>query len=1010
MRGNPLTVLYGEVFELGVKAGLASNAYQLPDGYDVEDFEDALREGNNALLERAGEIARESLAMYNYVLEKDLDKEERISRIIDVFREKQATRALKFSIDKFTLTDTDVANILSLLQMGYRTGKILSERYETFLLEAPVGYSGGYLYPDFIAFNEQTPVAIGDFKVLFGYFNADLANVAWNVSFETYSMEELLTRAKRISEYSFKTLYNAASKYAKVLNYARKFDRFPIEAVIVFPLGISILELSSFSVIGEYYSKLCELLEKMIPASFREHVREILDGFYTGNAFIKYDEKSKTFYFHKKSSDNGTPLRWDKRPMTQNKGHVKTPKPRYTGVNERRTQHESDLMKYLEEFDLIIDASDQGAGKNYVFLRYASDVVSKGGKVLFISPRLHILNETRRKLERNGIETLLVSSSAQKKLKKRKTYVETLEVSGKGTYQASRKLMRALRTTGPAVVLATSQAFQYLNPESWKSVLKYADLVIFDEFTNSGAGAVESMLGFLRIFSRNPHGTKVAILDASMTHPDLYVNALKKHLSSRGMVYTPLEVLVSKVEEDPVVREFKVNSIRAVYYRIHLDFPLEYYAMGLSVHSQIPDWNAVIAGASELLSENKVNLKRMLENGKVVFYVDNRLYVDDLTEFLVEKGYSAIPVHSEIGLSKEELSGNVVGTSSLAFGVNLEKHDILVFISPYPGYRHDNNAYGIELYRQAIKRLRGYEGSTKHIIFVGLTRNNEDYSESMAYLSLVGFIRNLLLNRGFHIRLPMFSGGGRFFKPSGGNMKPGESREVSFEAFMRDYYPSLRRLFMASGFSLRPVFKFEFALSDDWELPVPFRVHRVTGEYVANNFTLEVLPLRVQFDHIKRFQEVLADRKYRKSAELLRNLVPKIDDYPSSAKNEYELAKRLEKALRPSYILAGYSSLLLVPFLYPRHIEEIPHGIDSPLRRLFFGESKYTEIPVKVIEKDKGVENFGILAIHPVFGMTTGRRDVPVQEKLKMAMVEERLRKNRLYLPNVWKGHNWAKR
>lgn len=38
---SPPAVLYGEAFELGVKAGLAPLAYQLPDGYDVEDFEDA---------------------------------------------------------------------------------------------------------------------------------------------------------------------------------------------------------------------------------------------------------------------------------------------------------------------------------------------------------------------------------------------------------------------------------------------------------------------------------------------------------------------------------------------------------------------------------------------------------------------------------------------------------------------------------------------------------------------------------------------------------------------------------------------------------------------------------------------------------------------------------------------------------------------------------------------------------------------------------------------------------
>ncbi len=594
-------------------------------------------------------------------------------------------------------------------------------------------------------------------------------------------------------------------------------------------------------------------------------------------------------------------------------------------------------------------------------------------------------------------------------MKKEKTYVETLETPKTGDYRASRKLMRELSNDEPEVILATSQAFQYLNKNSWRRILKRADLVVFDEFTNSGAGAIEGILGFLREFSKNPSGTKVMILDASMTHPDLYVPAFKKHLSGRGMAYTPLEVLVSRVEADPTVRTFRINSMNALYYRIHLDFPLKYHAMGLAVHSQIPDWNAVIAGVKELLKEEKMEFEKLLKEGKVVFYVDNRLYVDDLTEFLVEKGYTAIPVHSGIGLSDEELKGNVVGTSSLAFGVNLENHEVLVFVAPYPGYRYDNNAYGIELYRQVIKRLRGTETKEKHIVFVGLTGGGEDYSEGIAYLSLVGFIRNLLLNRDFHVRPPMFSGKGRFFRSRGGGLRPGQRREVPFEVFIRDYYPQLKRLFMAAGFSLKPVFRFEFSLSDDWELPVPFRVHRITGEHIARDFVLEVLPMRVQFDHVERFGEFMKDTKYKKSAELLRDLVPRVEEYLSST-NEYELAKKLEKALRPSYILAGYSSLLMVPFLYPSHVEEIPYGIESPLKRLFTGDPRYAEIPVKVIEKDKGVENFGILAIHPAFGMPTRRGDVSVQEKLKFMLTEERLKKNRLYLPNVWKGYDWIKR
>ncbi|WP_054839527.1 hypothetical protein [Thermococcus sp. JCM 11816] len=92
----------------------------------------------------------------------------------------------------------------------------------------------------------------------------------------------------------------------------------------------------------------------------------------------------------------------------------------------------------------------------------------------------------------------------------------------------------------PETILATSQAFQYLNEGSWEQILRYADLVVFDEFTNSGAGAVEGILGFLRKFSKNPSGTKVMILDASMTHPDLYIpRPQEAHLRPRNGLYSP---------------------------------------------------------------------------------------------------------------------------------------------------------------------------------------------------------------------------------------------------------------------------------------------------------------------------------------------------------------------------------------------------------------------------------------------------------------------------------------
>ncbi|NJE60170.1 DEAD/DEAH box helicase family protein [Thermococcus sp. 21S7] len=1003
MSRKDIPILYGEAFELGVNRAIAEKAYVLPEEAFLEDFMEEPRD--EGLLVEARELAMKYVDFYDRIL----SSKEPLAEFLEYYKTFQSgKRSRKINVEELDLTKTDKMNILALLELGRKTGELLRRRYPEFLLQPPLRIPTSYekyLYPDFIAFSGIEPLAIGDFKVSVGFLGADLSSVVWSVNFDYYNVKELALRAISLSPDNFKSLYKALSKYFKAFHYATIFNMFPIDVLVVFPLGVSILRFNSREELDEMKYSLKDLVRKMIPEQFKEHASDILKYLTDGSAYVRKDENSKKFYLVIDNGNAEIPL-WSSGCYPSWKyGSVKTGEPKYTDIKGRRKRHEADVERLIEEVDLLIDASDQGVGKNHVLLKHIAELAKAGKRALIIAPRKHILYEAEAKLRENysGIRLIIVTSEGKRSIEKVETYQEGLNAPEGREWRATGKLTEYIRSKEYSVILTTTATFQWLRSNVWKLILRDIDVIVFDEFTNSGSPAVESILGFLRFYSRNPNGRKVIITDASITEPRLFLDAFKKHLSAKGPLYTPLEVLISESSSDPIVERFDINNISAAYYRLHLDFELKFYALGFGVEGKLPDWHSLIERISRMVKKD-VDFKKLLEQGKVVFYADNKLYVDDLTEFLLSQGFKAEEVHSGIERDSSKLKGNIVGTSSLAFGANLENHEILVFIPPYPGHRYIDNAYNVELYRQVIKRLRGYKGKPKHIVFVGLAEKEED--ESMHYYMVRNFIRKILTNRSFHVRLPMFSSeSGSFYSAKEQPLRTGEKREVPVETFLRDYYPQLKRILSAAGFIIRPTFHLQLSLERDWNLPIPYRVYKIAGEHITKKFGFEVLPLKDFSDQRERLLELMSDKRYKEGAQILLGIVGR-DFNPLNYKNEYVLARVLERKLKPEWIKAGYSSVLLVPFIYPRSVEKLPHGLESPLKKLFLGDWRYVEIPVKVIEeREKGkFEVPGILAFHPGFGKRTERGDIPFREKIVMALEKERKGENTLYLPNVWKA------
>lgn len=991
------SILYGEAFELGFNCALAGRSY-LPKE-PLHEFLESSHSSRNA--------ARRRALTYMDICNKVLNSEDPIDAFLDYYSQFQRhNRSRSLEIKREELGPIDEMNIIGLVRVGMKTGKELLNQYDEFVLQPWIldSQTGTYLRPDVVAIKGDKPVAVGDLKVPRRFLSAELSSVVWSLNFDFYTFDDLISRAVSLPPWSFLSFFNALVRYSKVLKYALYLNRFPIEVLTIFPSGISRIHLHNEDDAYAWLDRFMELTESLLPKEFMERKSEILLGLIDGNAYIETvpGKNGNHYYLHigNERVQIGTDMGFRKGRAS---GMVPVELRFHDDIDGRRENHKKDLMRLLKSHDIVIDASDQGIGKNHTISEYiAKELLDENKRTLIVAPRKRILLESRDKLKEGRIPAVLVVSKAERELVKEETYLNVLVVPDDSEWRATAMFKEALNSDVP-VVLITTELFWRLSTAVWGEMLSAFDMMVFDELTNSGMPAVERVLSFLRLYSRHPENTKVVITDASITEPGLFLEAFLRHIKGQGDVYTPLEVLLSEEPENrPIIRDFKVGHLNGVYIRHHLDFPLAFYALGFTSQGVLPDWKALIERINRLMGNN---FRKQLQLGKVVFYMDNRLYVDDLTAYLVSEGFEAVGVHSGTVNNYLQFNSNVVGTSSLAFGANLEKHNVLVFIPPFPDYNYLDHAHNVELYRQVIKRLRGEEGKTKSIVFVGLSR--EKKREGMYYHVTRNFIRKILTNRRFHVRLQMFSTDkGRFYSALDVPLGPEEKREVSLEVFLRDYLPLLKRILISSGFRINALFRVEFSKEIDWELPIPYRVYKIASRTVTENFGFEVRPMKEYAnDAHTRLYRLINDSRYEKETKTLLKILGEDFD-PLSFKNPYSLARFLERKLTPEFMFTDYSTLLLVPYVYPQHMETVPLLPNSPLKKVFLGDWRYFEMTVKVIEEVNGRKLHlpGIVAIHPSFGKPATRGSPTIVRRLREVLKTERIRRNTLYLPQMWKS------
>ena len=170
--------------------------------------------------------------------------------------------------------------------------------------------------------------------------------------------------------------------------------------------------------------------------------------------------------------------------------------------------------------------------------------------------------------------------------------------------------------------------------------------------------------------------------------------------------------------------KFKVDNLSVSAFKVYFKLPLSLYVHVNEVEADkkkdlLEEYaNKIIECCKNVLKDG---FDKKIQNGKVVFYCDNIVLCDILERKLIDMYGDKnkdlfVVLHSQTDAERvtEKLKNkniNIIGTSSLAYGISLEKHDILFIIPPLPEFGWESVFYkdirNIEKIRQVINRLRG---------------------------------------------------------------------------------------------------------------------------------------------------------------------------------------------------------------------------------------------------------------------------------------------------------------
>ena len=1069
-------ILLGNVFQIGFEIGISEKDNKCKEwiiygGRDINKgiiYPQLIK--SIKLSEKYGDIIKRVILYMKRGETNGANIDDLFSYLIEADRQCQKYESKSNYYDYNDLSEVckykDKLNALNLLKSGYDFGIIFKKHLEKndkyqeakIIVEPNIGICGDGKRPDAVvaiphklnnAITHYEVMAIVELKTQFYLTLTNnkimLNDFVDNIDLQSYTLEELELAKNNNDEIlyinNFKLLYNILSKYGKGISYIEDIGKYPMDCLVVFPSTASLLPVEDEDKLDE----LKEKLEGLLPSKVKVYGKGIYDiskllrydliqGLYNNGCIIKDGED----YYYKQSGYNDEEDKYnilDNAELLDNEGedfkHTEllnrsSDTESKTGrdnehIQTIRMEHEHIFKPLLEsdEYDVIINASGQGVGKNTTLCKYILDQKLKndGHITILFTPRKAIMGSMKKDLkdlimgEKKSIEKYknidselgwvgeIYSEKNSNISRKRGKYYEKIV----DYYAASEKLERIITKKEDKeynLISCTSQTLPYylvrgkggrsINYNLLFKLLQYADLIVFDELSNSDMTVKWAFLRILKyINTLKKEGcthSKVAVLDASITSKELYSKMLNEHLVNKSK-YTPFDVEIKKVDDEG---KNKLDRLDMYYFKKNIEFNLNVFPSIVELDESVkytPNKYASPQNVKRILNcindelirrNSNLDVDKILEKHNCLFYVDNKLTIDSVVEYLKKRGIKIASIQAErVGkFDKETLNKhNIIGTSSIAFGMSFPYKKLLIALPPVVDSRYYDSLSQVELMRQVIKRMRGGSNDSikKYVGVCDIVTSEEQ--KRISYYMINNAINHRVLNKNYHIITPHYSGNLPPIQISNGN-EIGKMNQISFEEFIKNYYSSLRRIFGMADINLKISYyvNVDRAAISNFHLP-PYLAYNITNPN-AEEFKLMLTPLNGKgMKHTNKLIKLFKDGGHRVrdydnglkilSAALFGDSTSTIDEIREeleSIKSEVEadgikngdwrFCGRLSRKLIPKQISVSIDSscVLTLPWAEDYNNKgdggtaySILYSRGSPLRNFFFGDSNYLE-------------------------------------------------------------------
>ena len=421
---------------------------------------------------------------------------------------------------------------------------------------------------------------------------------------------------------------------------------------------------------------------------------------------------------------------------------------------------------------------------------------------------------------------------------------------------------------------------------------KFAKIVITDASLTDLEGFVDQLQRFVKKYS---NGERVFYDKITMdVKPNLYTTIKREDITINGNEIYVEDILINdylKKEEDITTiknkitqstklqyyhNNFEIDNLSISVFKVHFKLPLTLYIHNSEIVEVNRKEDLLEKFAKKIIEHCKNTLKDRFDeailNGEVVFYCDNIMLCDVLERELIKEYGNRdlfVVLHSQTDaeritkkLKDKDMKINIIGTSSLAYGVSLEKHKFLFIIPPYPESGWESTFYKdvrhIEKIRQVINRLRGSKIKSVYINALDFIFCDENEDKNIKvryrYYDIKSTFKNIILNDNVVIKpqcvyLPLQTWNRLLFNNYD---KKSEYKLLSSYIFAVEFFAQIRSALLQCGFKVN-----DFVNVNVKDLSILSNLYLVTSPMLTP-FQIKNIKLFVGYDavggivHLKR--------------------------------------------------------------------------------------------------------------------------------------------------------------